>query len=143
MMRRREVDIPEIGARFENMNGVEKAFGFAINFGDDASAGGFAAVALERTFERDFLAGEELFVELQNAAVTADQEGVRDNAANHPGGMHPGGFERYAERDAIALTKDFCARGGHVRGRMHRLNASLASDLAGICEVAGGICRRH
>jgi len=116
-MRRREFDVPEIGARLKNVNGVEEAFGFAIDFRDDASADGFDAVAFERTLERDFLALGKFFVNLQNAAVAAYEKGLRENSAYHPGGIHPGDFERYAERDAIALAKDFCARGGHVKGK--------------------------
>jgi len=38
LMRGREFDVPEIGARFENVHGVEEAFGFAVDFRDDASA---------------------------------------------------------------------------------------------------------
>ena len=120
-MRRREFDVPEVGTQIENVNGVKEAFGFAVDFSDDAGARGFAPIALERTLERDFLPREKLFVDLQNAAVAADKKGLSENAAHYPGGVHPGGLERYAERDAIALAKDFCARGGHVRGKMHRL----------------------
>ena len=138
-MRRREFDVPEVGTRFENVNGVKEAFGFAIDFSDDAGTRGFGAVALERALERDFLAGEKLFVDLQNAAVATDKKGLRENAAHYPDGVHPGGLERYAERDAIALAKDFAARGGHVRGKMHRLDASLASDLAGFWELENEI----
>jgi len=138
-MRRREFDVPEIGARLENVNGVEEAFGFAIDFRDDASADGFDAVAFERTLERDFLALGKFFVNLQNAAVAAYEKGLRENSAYHPGGIHPGDFERYAERDAIALAKDFCARGGHVEREIHRLKASLASEWDGSWELEGGI----
>ena len=117
LMRRREFDVPEIAARFKNVNGVQEAFGFAVDFGDDASACGFGAVAFERTLERDFLARKKFFANLQNAAVTADEKGLRENTAHYPGGVHPGGFERNPERDAIALAKEFCARGGHEKGK--------------------------
>ena len=50
LMRRREFDVPEVGARFENVHGVEEAFGLAVDFRDDASADGFDAVAFELAF---------------------------------------------------------------------------------------------
>jgi len=77
----------------------------------------FGDVAFELAPERDFLAQEKLFVDLQNAAVAADEKRLRENTAHNPGAVHPGGFEGYAESDAVALAKDFCARGGHVRGK--------------------------
>jgi len=80
------------GARLENVNGVEEAFGFAIDFRDDASADGFDAVAFERTLERDFLALGKFFVNLQNAAVAAYEKGLCENSAHDPGGIHPGGL---------------------------------------------------
>jgi len=115
-VRRREFDLPEIGAWFENVDGVEEAFGLAIDFRDDAGACGSDVVAVERALERNFLAREKLFFDAQNAAVTADEERLSDEATNDAGGIHPGGFEGDTERDAIALTKGFCARGGHERG---------------------------
>jgi len=137
-MRRREFDVPEIGARLENVNGVEEAFGFAIDFRDDASADGFDAVAFERTLERDFLALGKFFVNLQNAAVAAYEKGLCENSAHDPGGIHPGGFERHAERDAIALAKDFCARGGHVKGNTPP-ESQFSKRLNGSWELEGGI----
>ncbi len=68
-MRSREFDIPEIGTRFENVDGIKEAFRFAINFGEDAGASRPHAVTIEQALERDFLAGEKLFCDSQNAAV--------------------------------------------------------------------------
>ncbi len=116
-MRSREFDIPEIGTRFENVDGIKEAFRFAINFGEDAGASRPHAVTIEQALERDFLAGEKLFCDSQNAAVAADEQGYGGNAAHHSGGVHPGGFERDAKGDAVALAKDFCAHGGHEKGK--------------------------
>ncbi len=117
LVRSREFDIPEIGTRFENVDGIKEAFWFAINFSDDAGTSGSDAVAIEQALERDFLAGENLFCDSQNAAVAADEQGYGGNAAHHSGGVHPRGFERDAKGDAVALAKDFCAHGGHEKGK--------------------------
>ena len=47
-MRRREVNVPEIGARVEKMNGVQEIVGrVLVDFGDDASAGVLPMVAFD------------------------------------------------------------------------------------------------
>src|SRR6266852_6187137 len=90
LMRSREFDIPEIGTRFENVDGIKEAFRFAINFGEDAGTSGSHAVTIEQALKRDFLAGEKLFCDSHNAAVAADEQGYGGNAAHHSGGGHAG-----------------------------------------------------
>src|SRR5437879_615942 len=59
---RRELDIPEFGARVEKMNGVKEMIGrVLVNFSDDAGAGVFPEFALEMAAEMDFLAHGKLF----------------------------------------------------------------------------------
>ena len=88
-----------------------------LNFGEDAGPSGSHAVAIEQALKRDFLAGEKLFCDSHNAAVAADEQGYSGNTAHHSGAVHPGGFERDAKGDAIALAKDLCAHGGHEKGK--------------------------
>src|SRR2546421_12617393 len=49
---RSEVDVPEVGARVENMNSVEKVVGgIVVDLGDDAGAGVFPGRSEEHTSE--------------------------------------------------------------------------------------------
>ena len=47
-VRRGKFDVPEIRARLKNMDSVEKAFGFVIDFRDDSSARGPDTVSFQR-----------------------------------------------------------------------------------------------
>src|SRR5438477_3395774 len=67
--RRREFDIPEIAAWLEEMQRVEKAFGLAIDFGDDTGASGLGVIAIEDALEGNFLTGRELFLRANNTAI--------------------------------------------------------------------------
>ena len=108
------------------MDGVEKAFGFVIDFGDDSSARGPDPVSFERPLQRNLLTGEEFFRHTKHTTIAADKQGMRDEATHQARAIHPGSLENYAERYAIALPQAFCACSGHEREK-HRLNNSLAT----------------
>src|SRR2546429_3481751 len=58
----REVDVPEVGARIENMNGVKEVIGrVLVDFGDDAGAGVFPGVSFEVAAQVELLAHGEFF----------------------------------------------------------------------------------
>ena len=101
-----EVDIPEFGARVDEMDGVEKMIGrILIDFGDDASAGGFPHVAIEVAAEVEFLAHGKFFGEADDAAIAADEQrfgGFGDSAAVR---RDPRCFQGHAEADAVALPE--------------------------------------
>src|SRR5581483_1079529 len=71
--RSREIDIPEVGARIGDVDGINKAVGLAIDLGHDACAGGFILLAIALAFQRKLLAGEKFFGELDDAAIAADE----------------------------------------------------------------------
>ncbi len=74
--RRREFDVPEIGANIENVDGVEEAFGFLVDFSDDAGADGFDLIAFKLALESELLALEELCGNADDSAIAADKEGL-------------------------------------------------------------------
>ncbi len=108
-----EFNVPEVRARIEEMNGVEEAFRFPVNFGDDAGAGGLDLVAFELAFEGKFLILKKFFREAEDAAVAADEEGLRHLLDGNATGAKPGGFDGHAKGNAVALAHGFCASGGH------------------------------
>jgi hypothetical protein len=54
---RREVDIPELGARVEKVDSVKVTVGFLVDFGDDAGASALPLIGFELAAEVEFLAG--------------------------------------------------------------------------------------
>ncbi len=71
-----EVDVPEVGARIEKMDGVEEMIGrILVDFGEDAGASVFPIIAVKIAAEVEFLAGVELFGEAEDAAIAADEHG--------------------------------------------------------------------
>ena len=112
-LRRREFDTPEVGAVIEDMEGVEEAFGFVIDFGHDAGADGLGNAAIERPFEHDFVAGLQFVGQAEDAAVATYEKGVGGALEDEAVGGEPGGFERDAEGDAVTLAHSFSASGGH------------------------------
>jgi hypothetical protein len=111
--KRREFDVPEVRTRVEEMDGVEEAFGVLVNFSDDAGAGGLDVVTFELAFKSKFLVLKEFFLEAKDAAVAADEEGLRHLFDGDAAGAKPGGFDRHAKGDAVALAHGFCASSGH------------------------------
>src|SRR5579863_5289404 len=111
------------------MYSVEKAIRLAVDFRHNAGAGGFDTVAFQRALQQNLLAGKELFVYSDHPAVAADQKGLNNLPLHDARGVGPGGFERDADRDPIALSHAFGASGVHKRARC-RIKASLASPGA-------------
>ena len=101
-----EFDIPEVGARLENMDGVEKSVrGVLIDFGDDASASVFPDVAVDVAAEVEFLTHGKLFGETENAAIAADEQSFGGFGESAAVGRDPGSFQGHAEADAVALPE--------------------------------------
>jgi len=103
---KREVNVPEIGARINKMDGVEEVIGrVLVDFGDDACAGVFPEFALEIAAEVELLTHGKLFGEAEDAAIAADEHGfggLRDGLA---AGRDPGSFHGHAEADAVTLAE--------------------------------------
>jgi hypothetical protein len=101
-----EVNVPEVGARIENMDGVKEIVGrVLVDFGDDASAGVLPVVAIEMAAEVKFLAHGKFIREAEDAAIAADEQGfggLRESGAFE---RDPGGFHGHAEADAVTLAK--------------------------------------
>ena len=124
LVRGGKVDVPEVGTRFEKMNGVDKAFEVLIDFGDDARAGIFPVIAFEAAAEVKLLAGFEFLVDAQDAAVAADQQrfsGLRKGGA---GGSGPRSFQGHAEADAVTLPEAVGFSGHSARRK--KFNVRLA-----------------
>ena len=101
-----EVDVPEIGAWIENVDGVEEVIGrVLVDFGDDAGAGVFPVVAFEIAAEVKLLAHGKFFGEAEDAAIAADEESFGVLGDRDAGGGDPAGFDGHAEAHAIALAK--------------------------------------
>jgi len=111
---RRKLDAPEIVPVIEDVKGVEEAFGFAVDFGDDACADGSGEAAFENALKSEFVALEELVGEAEDSAVAADEKSMRGALEDDAFAREPSGFEGQAESDAVALAFGFGARGGHV-----------------------------
>ncbi len=101
-----EVDVPEIGARLDEMNCVKKMIGrILIDFGDDAGASAFPDVAIEVTAEVEFLSHGEFFGEAEDAAIAADEHGFGSFGEGATVGRDPGSFHGHAEADAVTLPE--------------------------------------
>jgi hypothetical protein len=112
-----EFDVPEIRARLEEMDGVKVAFGFLVDFSDDASVGDFGLIAIELALESEFLIGEKFFVEPEDTAIAADEKGLRHLFDENAARAEPGDFDGHAKSDTVALAHGFCASGGHVKDK--------------------------
>lgn len=119
---RRKLDAPEIVAMVQDVEGVEEAFGFVVDFSDDAGADGNGLAGFENTLKREFVAPEEFIRESEDAAIAADEKSVSGALEDDAFGGKPGGFERHAEGDAVALAFGFGAGGGHERGRRSEIS---------------------
>jgi len=105
-VRRGELNVPEIGARVDQMDGVEKIVGrVLIDFGDDASARAFPDIAIEVAAEVEFHASRELFGEAKDAAIAADEQGFGGFGDSASVGRDPGSFHGHAEADAVTLPE--------------------------------------
>ncbi len=105
-VRSREVDVPEVGAQIENMNGVEEVIGrVLVDFGDDAGAGVLPVIAFEMAAQVELLAGGKFIGQAKNAAIAADEQGfgvLRDGEA---GGRDPRCLDGHAESHAVTLPE--------------------------------------
>ena len=106
-----EVDAPKIVARIKEHKGVEEAFVVAIEFGEDAGTRGFPAVGVGEAAKREFLPGGDFFCEAKDAAVAADEQGLRGLIVCLARCVDPGGVDGKAQADAIAFAKTFGAHG--------------------------------
>src|SRR5260370_26474527 len=76
LMRRGEVDVPKVGARVKDVNGIEKVVRrVLVDLGDHAGAGFFPVVAIEVAAEMELLAPREFLREAKNTAVAASEQG--------------------------------------------------------------------
>src|SRR6266404_2062571 len=99
-----EFDVPEFGARVDEVDGIKKMIGrVLIDFGDDASAGAFPHVALEIAAEVEILAHGKFFGEADDAAVAADEQRFGSCGLRTAVGSDPGSFQGHAEADAVTL----------------------------------------
>ena len=102
---RREVNVPEIVARLENVYGVEKSIRILIDFGNHARPRILPLVAFCESPQMELLARFQLFGEAQHPPIAADQERLdrlRERSALH---RSPGCFDGHAEADTIALAQ--------------------------------------
>ena len=102
-----EIDVPEVDAGIQDRNGVDETFRLAIDFGNDSGADGFALVAFEFSMQGEFLAGEQLFLQAEDAAIAADQKRLCVLADGSAGGGKPRGLDLQLQADAVALTNAF------------------------------------
>jgi len=100
-----EVDVPEVGARIENMNGVKEVIGrVLVDFGDDTGAGLLPVVAFEVAAQVEFLAHGKFFGQAEDAAIAADEQRlgvVRDGDASR---REPRYLDGHAESHAVAFA---------------------------------------
>jgi len=124
-VRRGEVDVPEVGARIENMNGVKEVIRrVLVDFGDDAGAGLLPVVAFEVAAQVEFLAHGKFFGQAEDAAIAADEQSlgvVRDGDASR---REPRYLDGHAESHAVALTESIGECGHGADNRETRNQAS-------------------
>jgi hypothetical protein len=72
LLRSGKVDIPEVRPMLNHRNGVDKAFGLMVDFGDDPGARDFPGVPFALPAEGEFLARKQLIRQPQNPAIPAD-----------------------------------------------------------------------
>jgi len=101
-----EVDVPEVGARIENMNGVEEVIGrVLIDFCDDAGAGVFPVVAFKTAAQVQLLAHGKFFSEAENAAIAADEQSFGILGEGDASAGDPGCLNGHAELHAVTLAE--------------------------------------
>jgi hypothetical protein len=113
-VRRGEVDVPEVGARVENMNGIEEMIGrILVDFGDDAGAGVLPSVAFEIAAQVKLLAHEKFFGQAEDAAIAADEESFGGLREGDAGRSDQGHLQGHAETHAVALPESIgkCGHG--------------------------------
>src|SRR6266853_1462059 len=109
-----EVDVPEVGARIENMNGVKEVIGrVLVDFGDDAGAGALPVIAFEIAAQVELLTHGKFFGQAEDAAIAADEQRfgvVRDGDAS---GGEPRYVDGHAKSHAVALAESIrkCGHG--------------------------------
>jgi hypothetical protein len=101
----RKVDLPEVRAGIENVNRVEEAIRFLVDFGDDARAGALEIVAFSLAAQVEFLTHGDFFGEAQNAAVAADEQSFRGLLERGAGTGDPGCLDGHAEGHAVTLAE--------------------------------------
>jgi hypothetical protein len=105
-VREREVDVPKVGARVDEMNGVEEMIGrVLVDFSDDAGASVFPDVAIKMATEVELLAGGKFFGQAQDAAIAADEHGFGGLGESAAIERDPRSLHGHAETDAVTLAK--------------------------------------
>jgi len=101
-----EVDVPEVGARIENMNGVKEVIGrVLVDFGDYAGAGALPVIAFEIAAQVELLAHGEFLGQAEDAAIAADEQGFGVLREGDAGGREPRCLDRHAEPHAVTLPE--------------------------------------
>ena len=100
-----EVDLPEIGSRIENVNGVEEAIRFLVDFGDDPRTRALPFVALTLATQVEFLTHGNFLGEAQDAAIAADEQSFRDLFERGAAAGHPGCLDGHADGHAVTLAE--------------------------------------
>ncbi len=70
LVRRRKVDVPEIRSRFREVNRIQKAGRFLVDFRDHARSRGFYLISLYPP-QRNLLSRRQLFFQPQNSSIAA------------------------------------------------------------------------
>ena len=105
-VRGREVDVPKVGARVGEMDGVEEMIGrVLVDFGDDAGASIFPNVAIEMAAEVELVAHGKFFSQAQDAAIAADEHGFGSLRESLAVERNPRSFHGHAEADAVTLPE--------------------------------------
>jgi len=105
-VRSREVDVPEVGARIENMNGVKEVIGrVLVDFGDDAGAGALPVIAFEIAAQVELLAHREFLGQAEDAAIAADEQGFGVLREGDASGREPRCLDGHAESHAVTLPE--------------------------------------
>ena len=106
LVRGGEVDVPEVGVRIENMNGVKEVIGrVLVDFGDHAGARAFPGVSFEVAAQVELLSHREFLVQAEDAPIAADEQGFHGLCQGGAGGRDPRGLHGHAEVDAVTLPE--------------------------------------
>ncbi len=101
-----EVDVPEVGVRIENMNGVKEVIGrVLVDFGDDAGAGALPVIAFEIAAQVELLAHREFLGQTEDAAIAADEQGFGVLREGDASGREPRRLDGHAESHAVTLPE--------------------------------------
>jgi len=137
LVRGGEIDVPEVGARVKDVDGVEEVIGrVLVDFCDNAGAGAFRVVAVESAAKVKLLARGKFFREAKDAAIAADEQSFGVLLDSVTSGRDPGGLDGHAESHAVTLPESvrFCGHGAINKSPEIRL---ARQDKAGRLEKRG------